>query len=204
MKSLSAYFVLIATILLFSSAAYGQEIRVDDETVAFLYESRAEIRTPDHNLAEIMSTDYRNARDEFTRYDLMQQIAPVIERRISEAEETTLVTVLVGGQLEDYNFEQNAFPTGFSEDSFIPYDNSYAVVFINGSDLEMLPVPLESARTIAGELRRSRRAQFNLIGEIVGTREDTLNFVDRKVLEIRITQLDVSLNSGTEVGVKEL
>lgn len=74
----------------------------------------------------------------------------------------------------------------------------------NGADLEMLPVPLDSARRISGELGRSRRAEFDLIGEIVGTREDLLNAVNRKVLEVRVTRLEVSLNSGTQVGVKEI
>ena len=74
----------------------------------------------------------------------------------------------------------------------------------NGADLEMLPVPLECARRISGELGRSRRAEFDLIGEIVGAKEDSLNAVNRKVLEVRVTRLEVSLNSGTEVGVKEI
>ena len=204
MKSSRLYSVLSIAMLLFANLVFGQEVRVDDETLAFLYEARAEIRTPDQNLAKIMSTDYRNASDEFTRYDLMQQIAPVIERRIAEAADTTSVKILVGGRLEDYNFEQNAFPTGFSENTFIPYDNRYAITFINGADLQTLSVPVESARTIAGELQRSRRAQFEIYGEIVGAREDTLNYTDRKVLEIRVTRLEVSLNSGTEVGVKEI
>ena len=68
----------------------------------------------------------------------------------------------------------------------------------------MLPVPLECARRISGELGRSRRAEFDLIGEIVGAKEDSLNAVNRKVLEVRVTRLEVSLNSGTEVGVKEI
>lgn len=63
----------------------------------FPYEARAGIRALDQNLAEIVSVDYRNARDEFTRYDLVQQIAPVIERRIAEAADTNAVFMLVGG-----------------------------------------------------------------------------------------------------------
>ena len=72
MKPLTAHSIPIAALLLLTDESLGQEVRIKDETIAFLYEARAEIWTPDHKLAEILSVDYRNARDEFTRHDLMQ------------------------------------------------------------------------------------------------------------------------------------
>ena len=105
MKSSRIFSVLCPGVLLFAIAVHSQEIRVDNESIVFLYEARAEFPAPDQVLSEIISADYRNARDEFTRYDLMQEISPAIERRIAEAADTNAVLLLVGGQLEDYNFE---------------------------------------------------------------------------------------------------
>ena len=62
MKSLIAHSLPFASMMLLAGASFGQE-RVTDETVTFLYEARAEIRTSDQNLARIISVDYRNARD---------------------------------------------------------------------------------------------------------------------------------------------
>lgn len=81
------------------------QTRITDGNIPFLYESRAAVRAPDHRLAAILSKDYRNAEDEFTRHDLLQQIKPVIEDRLSQARQTTQVYMLIGDQLGSYPAE---------------------------------------------------------------------------------------------------
>ena len=87
------------------------QIRITDGNIPFFYESRADVRAPDHQLAAIISTDYRNADDEFTRHDLFQQLKPVIESRLSQAEQDTQVYLLIGDNLGNYAFDRSAFPT---------------------------------------------------------------------------------------------
>lgn len=137
-------------LLLFATVASSQEVRIDDNSVVFLYESRAEIRAPDYRIAEAISLDYRDAKDEFTRHDLLERLKPVIRERIAEARETSSVYVVIGGRLGDYDFQQSAFPTGIggSRSTFVQY-GEYAATFANQNSLAFLPVPIESARALA-------------------------------------------------------
>jgi hypothetical protein len=192
------------SVFLLPAGVFAENIKVSDESAPILYEARAEIRIPDDKLAEYISADYRKARDEFTRNDLFQKIKPIIDSRLAEAKKTKTVLLLIGGRLADYDFDKNAFPTGFSASSFIPFKNDYAVTFTNGEKFEFLPVPFEFAKSLSSELSRNRRAKFIVYGEIVGAKEEKLRRRVKKVLQVRITKIEVSLRSGTEVGSKML
>lgn len=70
----------------------------------------------------------------------------------------------------------------------------------------MLPVPIESARALAGELRRDRRVTLGISGEPVGARRKGFNTYDqnigsytdwRKTLEKMLSSIEASLESGT-------
>ena len=197
---------VLCSLLLISSSAFAQPVQVTGDNVAFLYEARAELPVPDEVLAESAFTDYANARDEFARHDIFQRIKPLIAKRIAEARETTLVYLNVATDLEDYHFEGESFPTGFSDATFIPFRGTarYAVAFTNGADIEHLPVTVEVARSLATELRRTRRASATIYGEIQDVSEKTLNYLTYKTLNMRITKIEVSLRSGTVVGSKML
>ena len=93
-------------LLLFGTLSWAQHVEVTETDVTFLYELRAEIRPPDHTLADIISTDYRNARDEFTRHDLLHEIKAVIEKRMAEGRQTNQVVLRIGGTLGDYVFDK--------------------------------------------------------------------------------------------------
>ena len=47
----------------------------------FLYEARAELRVRDEELAAKGFSEYANARDEFSRHDILQRVKPIIEKR---------------------------------------------------------------------------------------------------------------------------
>ncbi|MFD2837846.1 hypothetical protein ACFS3C_18620 [Azotobacter vinelandii] len=59
-------------LLSLSTGAIAGGTQINDNNVFYYYESRADIRTPDTKLAEMISVDYRTARDEFTRHDLFR------------------------------------------------------------------------------------------------------------------------------------
>ena len=182
-----------------------ETVRVTDENAYIYYESRAEAPLPKHTLAKYISKDYRNARDEFTRHDLFQQIEPVLSQRIYEAKNTERVLLKVRGNLGDYNFEKEAFPTGFGATTFIQFDHGYAASFVNGADIEFIEVAIGSARNLSSSLRTSRTANFHILGSIVGAEEQHLDkWTSRKMLKIKIDKLIVKHQSGVSVGVKSL
>jgi hypothetical protein len=196
--------LVLSLSVLFSVCSYGESIRIDDKNAPFFYESRAEIPAPNNKLAEYISTDYRQARDEFTKHDLFQKIKPVLTKRLTEAKQTSSVILKVGGSLGDYDFDQKSFSTGFSDSTFIPFDNGYAVSFTNGKDIEFLPVPMDSARSLSGHLRKSRKSSFDIYGEIVGAEEKKLRWNANKVIQVKITRIEVKLKSGKTIGSKKL
>ena len=63
---------------------------------------------------------------------------------------------------------------------------------------------MSSARSLATELRKSRRAFFFSHGEIESVNEEELKrFIASKVVKVKITKMDVTLESGTQVGSME-
>ncbi len=185
-------------------AVAGDEPQITDENAPFLYESRAAVKAPEHKIASLISTDYRNAKDEFTRHDLMKQLRPVITERLAEAKKTKDVLMRVGTKLGDYDFNKRVFPTGIDGDTFLTFENGYAVKFTNADAVSLLPVDTETARSLAGHLRDTRRAGLTIHGVIVGAKEEQLNYSLRKVLKVKIIRMEVQHSSGVPVGAKSL
>ena len=197
--------IALVVVLTLAGIAGAEDLRVNDESIVFLYESRAEIPAPDHYVAGRMSVDYRRAEDEFTRHELMQKIRPVMERRMREATAVTRVFLVVGSNLGDYDFDRNGFPTGMGEGIFVDFDDYYTVTFANARELGFIAVPMESARSLAGALRTGRRAAFTIYGTIVGAKEREINYYPRKTLELEVTRMEVELDSGRgHVGSKDI
>lgn len=202
MKNLHVKLLFCFFLIGISTNAFAEATKISDENIPFLYESRAEIMAPKQTLAEFLSSDYRNAKDEFTRHDLYKQVGPVLEKRLVDAKTVKEVVLHVGAKLGEYDFEQKTFPTGFGTTTFIPFSNKYAVTFSNSSDLQFIPVPFESAKSLSHELGQSRRAVFSIYGEIIGTKEEDLNYSHKKVLQVKVTKIEAQLKSGTLVGSK--
>ena len=68
-----------------NAAVAAEGTRITGTNIPFLYESRADVPAPDHRLAELISTEYREARDEFTRRDLFERTKPIVERGCRKA-----------------------------------------------------------------------------------------------------------------------
>lgn len=193
------------TSLLFSTLALAEPVRLTDENAYLYYESRADIASPSHKLAEYLSQDYKNARDEFTKHDLLQKIEPVLAKKLIEAKDTKTVLLRVRGKLGDYDFNKKAFPTGFGETTFIPFSNDYAASFVNGNDIQFMEVNMEAARELSDELRKTRTATFDIVGSIVGAGEEAVNsWSSKKMLKVKIEKLSVKHKSGAQVGTKLL
>jgi len=182
----------------------AEGIQITDENIPFLYESRAAVKAPEHKIAALISNDYRSAKDEFTRHDLLKQLRPVITERMAEGRKTQAVIMLVSTKLGDYDFNKSVFPTGIDGDTFLNHENGYAVRFANADAASLLPVSVETARSLAGHLRDTRRAHLKIHGVITGAKEEKLNWSPRKVLKVKITKIEIQHESGIPVGSKTL
>ena len=198
----------LAAAVLLAAGAPAETTRITDDNIAFLYESRAAVAAPDHTLAEVISVDYRNAKDEFTRHDLFQRIEPVIRERLREAKAADRVQLLVANAVLDYDFERGAFPTGFSTATYFDYQvgraysdtTRYRVRFANGDELAHVPVTVEDARRFSAHLRRSRDATYRIDcvpGRAVEER-------GRKTLYVTATRVEMSLANGSRVATVDL
>lgn len=165
------HLTFLLVFLLFSSNASAESYQIDDDTAFYVYEVFSEIKTPREELAEYISKDYRRARDEFSRHDLLVEINPVLDKRIEEAASAKLFNIRIGGKLGEYDFDKKGFKTGFSENTFVPYSYGYAASFTNIGKAEYLPVTVEKARTFASSLGKSRKAIFKIVGEVEYRRE---------------------------------
>lgn len=187
------------------AAPVWAQVRVTDGNILFLYESRADVRAPDHELAAIISKDYKDAADEFTRHDLLQKIKPVIERRLSEAEQTERVHLVIGSRLGNYDFERSAFPSDMSDNTYIAFDRSYRVQFDNADRFAFIPVPQEEARSLAGALRISRAVTFRVEGTISRVAEDWDSAgSNQKVVYMQVDRVVLSMKNNRQIASLEV
>jgi hypothetical protein len=191
-------------IFLASAVAIAEDTTLSDANVPYLYESRAKIPAPDYKLAGYISVEYHNAQDEFTKRDLFIKIKPVLQERLTQARTTTDVILHVNTNIGEYNFEKHAFPTGFSDSTYIPFSNGYAAIFVNTKDTEFVAVPETRARDFASILRQGRQGTMVIKAKIVGTEERQVDYLHNKVLKLWATEFKLLHHNGHEFGSKTL
>ncbi len=191
------FFLILCSL---SATVFADNYRINDETVPFIYDAYSEIKTPLEELATIISRDYRDAKDEFTRHDLFLEIKPILDKRIKEAAGKKIFTLRIGGELGEYDFDKKAFKTDFNDQTFVPFRNHYAAKYINMKDVRYIPIAFEEARVLSSRLAKSRDASFEFIGEIVRAKEGILNYHSTKILELKITKLSVVLKPDVKIG----
>lgn len=197
-------FVLLAALFTIVQLLNADPVKISSDNVAFVYEVKAEIPTPKTNLAKFLSSDYRNSPDEFTAHDLFSKIEPVIDKRIAEAKQTPSWAVDIGFLLPQYDFDKKGFPTQINDETFIPLQNGYALVFTNPSDIGLLPVDVDTAKSLAHILQRNRNASLLVEGTIVESKEKQLNYSNFKVITLKPTKIMIRLHDGTLVGSKTI
>lgn len=198
--------------------AHLEPIKIDEQSVIFLYESRVSDPVSKDEIAKLISSVYRDASDEFQRYELMEQIAPIIEQRMAEAAAAKSMCTSSIVVLQEYDFDRQGFPTGLGENARVLYGNEfigkYALGFENGEVLGFLPVEFETARTLSGILPRDRRVGYHMCGDIAKAERRKFRFWSettgrdsitiRKTVIMRIMRIEARLQeSGQSIGVVE-
>ncbi len=182
-------------------AVSAEVLRITDENIPFLYEARIKTRVPDDTLAKYISSDYENAKDEFTRRDLFQQIKPVIEERIREAKQTTEVHLRISATLGTYDFERESFPTGLTSPLTIEFENRYSVILENLEGMDLIEMPLIEAKKLSQSLRKSRTAVFDVYGVIVGTKMELGDWTKtpNKFIKVKMKKFEARHISGKKL-----
>lgn len=189
---------LIILSLLLSLNAQTAE-KLTNENIAFIYESRADLPTSNESLAKIVSIEYKNARDEFTQYELMEKIKPVLKTKLSEAKANNSYFLNVGSKLGEYDFKNNTFPTGFSEGTYIPFENGYVLSFNNIKDIENIKIPFATAKGLSKKLQKSRKITAIIYVKPSKALEEKVNWNHSKVLKADITSITVLADDGDEI-----
>ena len=195
--------VTIGAFCAFTFSAFAESVRITEENVAFTYETKAEIATPPKILAGIISTDYLNAKDEFTAHEMFAKIEPVITKRIEDAKDTKVWRIEITDQLSEYDFESKLFPTQLTEGTFIPFVTTtqrYAVKFSNFAAYRNVPVDIEAAKKLSGSLQKSRQATILVEGTVKEAVERKINYSMMKTIIFEISKVTIQLKDGTLVG----
>lgn len=181
-----------------------------DESIAFVYESRTHEKTSDTVLAHAISQDFRLAREEFTRYDIVQALQPEIKERLRHADEAKTFGVIVRGRLNEYDFERKLFPVdlgGMRDDEprYVWFNQDYGAKLSNVLGKIELPVPFDSARKLAGELQKSREVECVVVGRITGAKQgETSRTPPLKIVSVEAEHIKVRFTSGREIGSLDL
>ncbi len=204
---LGAFVLLLSPCIGLAQAndAEDEPLPLNDENVVFLYESRAPEKANDEVFAYAMSEEFRDAKEEFTRYDIIQELRPQIKEKLSKADAAQTVSLTIAGrQLSEYDFDRQAFPVDVGDVPYITYEQGYDVKISNAEEMSELPVPLETARQLADDLQESRQVEYVVIGEVKGVEREGLTSRPRKIVEIQATRLVVKFLNGREVGALDL
>ena len=181
-----------------------------DESIVFVYDSLTQEKTSDTVFAYAISQDFRHAREEFTRYDIVQALQPEIKERLRRADEAKTFGVIVRGRLNEYDFERQLFPIylrGSRDDEprYVWFHQDYGAKLSNVLGKIELPVPFESAKKLAGELQYSREVECVVVGRITSAKEsENIRRPPRKIVSIEAEHIKVRFTSGREVGTLDL
>ena len=195
----------ILLIALFSNIAHAFEVKqITDESVPFLYESRAQIPASIEKLASMVSAEYRNAQDEFSKLELLEKAKPVVNQKLKNAASTNNYMLRIGTNLGQYDFKNNFFPSGFSSSTFVPFDRGYGVTFVNAIKLERIPIPLEEAKKLSKQLQKSRHITAVIYITIQGAEEQKLTWRHQKALVTKIDKVEYITQNGHTIYTETL
>lgn len=186
----------VMTLQISKEGSQGKHVKLNDRNVIFYYEAFSNISTPAHILAPLVSKDYRDSTDEFTRHDLLKEIKPYINKEMEKAKAAQRVMVKAKVNLGEYDFDKSAFATGMGSWSYIPFDD-YVVAFENGKQFEYLPYDQNMARELSGHLRKSRVVTVTIYGKVVEATEKTYKRRDKKAVLIQAEQVNVVLDEAS-------
>jgi Domain of unknown function (DUF4852) len=152
-------------------------------------------------VAQMMSNEYGEERDEFKKRDLMASLKPAIDKGIEKAKQNRYYSIVIGDglQLQNYDFESKSFLiTALSNASigqFFNNNRDYGLKFSNASSFKNLVVTDENlARKIEAlrsqTLLSSEGLQVKILFFTTDTEVDLRKYVNAEIMRVQITDKD--------------
>lgn len=207
-------FNLILCLTIFFLCAFSTPASCDgpeelnDLGVGFLYYKLSQLPIPWDDFANHYA-EYREAKDEFQRLDVLKGIKPVLEEMKNKVYSSGSFIVKFKSKLGEYDFQKNGFPTNILQGAFVPTIKArsnmkgpdFAIKFLNGQDFAYLKVNPQEARQNVIALRDSREVVIEIEYEAKSAGEDTMNFITYRVIDAKIKKLTVySLKNNILIG----
>lgn len=193
----------------YPAPAFGEIAEeLDVLEVGFLYYKISHLPIPWDHFANHFA-EYRDAKDEFQRLDVLEKIKPVLEKKRNKVNSSNSFIVKFKSRLGDYNFQNNGFPTSISIGTFIPMMNyrsnvkgpDFAIRFVNGQEFSYLKLDPQEARKKVIALRDSREVIIEIEYEPHGAGEDLIDFREYRVIDVKIKKLRAySLKNNILIG----
>ena len=146
------------------------------------------------------SADYRGARDEFKKNDILKALKPKLDQEIAMAKSQRYVKMVFDNfGIDKYDFQAKAFPqSGLTSDTNFGWGSdggrSYRAVFTNADQYKLFRVADEAtARSI--EEKRSKYQAMNLV--IYGFAQDV--DANNRYVKIQITKISLQDKKGAEL-----
>jgi len=132
---------------------------------------------PDYDkMAQIYSSEYRNANDTFRKHDLLSAIQPRLDAGIAQAKEQRYVWVEDNNpNLAHYDFNKKSFHNNspeFAEGGYYAFSDApgYNLAFTNGSAFQDIPVADEiKARAIESDIGRYPSLKLKIFAFVQST-----------------------------------
>lgn len=190
-------FILFVIVIIFSSTTFADEAeKLTNDNAGYIYESRTKLPISLEKLAAQEVADYRNARDEFSKHEMLEKIKPELVEKLKAAKDISDYQLKVGVIIGQYDFEKNRFPSGFVDTTFIPFIHDYAVTFSNIKNIEYIPIPLDIAKDLSSSLQKSRDITAIIDCKILGTKIETLGYLQKKVLITKVSKVYFYTDDG--------
>jgi hypothetical protein len=174
-------------------------VRLDASNIIFLYEAYADLPSTLERLAHAYSSDYREARDEFAKQQLLEKLKPVLTRKTKEAAELDSVMIRLRWSAPEYDFKRQGFTSGISSSSFVPFDVSgcaYAASYKGVKPFSFVPVPEAEASSFSKILSHSRDGYLEIFGTVVSAEE----VEGRKTVVLKLKKVSCFLSKGQKLG----
>ncbi len=209
-------FILCLTLFFlcaFSTPARGEgSEELNDLEIGFLYYKLSQLPIPWDHFANHYA-EYRDAKDEFQRLEVLERIKPVLEKMRNKVYSSNRFVVKIRSRLGEYDFQNNGFPTNIGQGTFVPTMKlrsnmkgpDFAIRFLNGQEFSHLKVDPQEARKKVIALRDSREAIFEIEYEAKNAGEDVINInynsMNYRVIDANIKKLRAySLKNNILIG----
>jgi hypothetical protein len=181
---------------------------LNDLEVGFLYYKLSQLPIPWDHFANHYA-EYRDAKDEFQRLEVLERIKPVLEKMKNKVYSSNSFIVKFKSRLGEYDFQNNGFPTNILQRTFVPTMKvrsnmkgpDFAIKFQNGQEFSYLKVDPQEARKKVIALRDSREAVIEIEYEAKSAGEDTINYISYRMIDAHIKKLRAySLKNNVLIG----